>query len=280
MRFKLYISALSALLIFSTYMYLQSAGLLTSIPETVRLESIIPYNRMSSGGLASRFSEILGDRLVERTNVIRLQGCVIEYFRTEENNSVQVGFCRGEFRFLSYTNLAKISLRGFTSDVPSSVALLLKELSGDPYVTADFILDVGGDGGLSKIYRGYQAYRGQRILASGYLVEWGLEDDVANSITLFDVYRLPLIQRPLPKPNFEKVMAMIYEYGFTGFTYEEPHLQGLKICGGKPMYSLRVVAEQSPLHGYEALIDAYTGEVYLLIGLSALGVYRVWERTC
>jgi hypothetical protein len=280
LRFKLYISTLSVLLVFSAYMYFHTAGFFNTVSEEVRLESIIPYDEMSSGSLASRFSEILGDNIVERTNVIRLQGCVIEYFKTGKNNSVQIGFCRGEFRFLSYTNIAKIPLKGLGPDVPSSVGPLLKELSGDPYFTTDFILQVSDDGEFSRIYRGHQAYGNQRILASGYLVEWDLKDHVANSITFFDVYRLPVFQSPLPKPSTEKVMSMIYEYGFSGFTYREPYLQGLKICGGRPVYSLRIVAKQSPLHGYEALIDVYTGEVYLLIGLSALGVYRVWEKPC
>jgi hypothetical protein len=84
----------------------------------------------------------------------------------------------------------------------------------------------------------------------------------------------------IPEPKFSTLMAAIGKNGYVGFTYRQPIIEGIKVCGDRIAYSLRIVSEQSPLHGYVALVDIYTGELLLLIGLSALGVFRVWERNC
>jgi hypothetical protein len=278
--FKLTVSILTVLLAFSTYMTLMTAGLLNPYPtEVVELESVIPYD-LSRWELASRYAVILGDEVTARTHEIRLPGCNIEYFATRAGNRVQVGFCRGEFRFVSYTNERGIRLAGFTGDIGSSLNQLLKTLSGDPYLTTDFTYEstMGENGDM--VFRGYQTLGGYKILGSGYYIETNTLEGSIKSVMLYDVYRTPLIQPVIPEPKFSQLLTTIRENGYAGFTYRQPIIQGIKVCGDRIAYSLRIVSEQSALHGYEALIDAYTGEVLLLIGLSALGVFRVWEKTC
>jgi len=278
--FKLLISILTALLVFSIYMTFLTAGLLKQNPiEVVKLESVIPYNS-SRLELASRYATILGDRLTARIHEIKLPGCNIEYFATQAGNRVQVGFCRGEFRFISYTNERGIGLAGFTEDIKSSLNHLLRKLSGDPYLTTDFTYESTVDENGDVVYRGYQTLGGYKILGSGYYIETNTLEGSIKSVMLYDVYRMPLTQPMIPEPKLSELMTIIIENGYSGFTYKQPIIQGLKICGDRIAYSLRVVSEQSVLHGYEALIDAYTGEVLLLIGLSALGVFRIWEKTC
>ncbi|MEM3096136.1 MAG: hypothetical protein QW756_08810 [Nitrososphaerota archaeon] len=280
MRFGLIVGSIAVLLVFSTYMTLATSGLIKVWGDVVRMESIIPYDSMSADQIVAEFADLLGDRIVEKSSVIRLQGCVIDYYTTEKGNRVQVGLCRGEFRFLSYANLAKSPIYVLSRNIPASVEYLLKKLSGLAHLETDFMVEQSsGEGGFRTI-RGFQTYAGQRILASGYSVEWNDFEEIPTSIIIFDVYILPPIQPPLPQPKLDQLMSMVRERGFTGFTYRTPVVQGLKACDDRITYSLRVVSEQSPLHGYEALVDAYTGEVLLMIGLSALGVYRVWESVC
>jgi len=279
--FKLYLSILTALLFFSTYMMLATAGIVKPYPmEVLRFENVIPYDKLSRQELASRYAMILGDEVKLKTNEIKLPGCIIDYYTTTARNRVQVGFCRGEFRFISYINEQDIRLRGFTTDLGTSLDQLLRELSGDPYFMTDFTREYTVRENGDRVIRGYQTLGGYRILGSGYYIEENALEGIIKTVMLYDVYRKPLLQPIIPEPKLSELMSTIKEKGFSGFTYKQPIIQGIKVCGDRITYSLRVISEQSTLHGYEALIDAYTGEVVLLIGLSALGVFRVWQKAC
>lgn len=280
LSFKLILSILIVLLAFSTYMTLMTAGLLNPHPaEAVKLKSVIPYG-LSRWELVSRYAVALGDEVIAKTNEIRLPGCNIEHYATRAGNRVQVGFCRGEFRFVSYTNERGISLAGFTGDIRSSVNQLLRTLSGDPNLTTDFTLELTTSENGNAFFRGYQSLGGYKIIGSGYYIETDALQIGIKSVMLYDVYRIPPIQPVIPEPKFSTLMATIGKNGYVGFTYRQPIIEGIKVCGDRIAYSLRIVSEQSPLHGYVALVDIYTGELLLLIGLSALGVFRVWERNC
>gem|GEM_PF-6117527 len=262
-------------------MMLATAGIVKPYPmEVLRFENVIPYDKLSRQELASRYAMILGDEVKLKTNEIKLPGCIIDYYTTTARNRVQVGFCRGEFRFISYINEQDIRLRGFTTDLGTSLDQLLRELSGDPYFMTDFTREYTVRENGDRVIRGYQTLGGYRILGSGYYIEENALEGIIKTVMLYDVYRKPLLQPIIPEPKLSELMSTIKEKGFSGFTYKQPIIQGIKVCGDRITYSLRVISEQSTLHGYEALIDAYTGEVVLLIGLSALGVFRVWQKAC
>lgn len=202
---------------------------------------------------------------------------MIDYYSTAKGNSAQLGVCRGFFRFVGYTNHNKLAI-GIVSDLQLYVNKLIYSLSraGD---FAEFELELSIDGN-HTILRGFQKYSGYRILGSGFAAEWDEKEKTLVSLMFFDIYQVPFVQISLPPPKLEPLLTSIKEKGYTGLTYKEPIIQGVRICQNRLTYGVKVVSEQSPFHGYQALVDVFTGEVVFLMGLSALGVYRVWGEPC
>jgi len=288
-QYRLALAALLAALSFSAYMTIYTMGIETSnddsaltrvsvstlTPQRLRLVSLIPYGQLNASELASAYAAAFGDKLGTPVSRRRIGACAVLHYETIMGNVVEVGECQREFRFVAYLNRKSLMLEPFLIDnVTESLTIILASLSDTAPRVVPFVVE-RAYGDLDRV-QGYQQIGEWKILRSGFSVTREASSGTVQSVLIYDIYAMESGEPTLPPPDLSKLRAALEQ---RTLRYTDMTVDGVRICRGEVVYSVTIHRDNSFL-GFQALVDAYSGDVLLLVGTNPLGVYRMLGSPC
>jgi len=278
MRYRVLLLSLLAALSFSSYMFFYTSSLPENRDSVGRMfiKEVIPYKQQTPSELAMRLALAVGDGLAEMKTVTTDRYCEVFLFETKLKNMIQIGYCTAEIRVLVYENIVGLETELFRlENTTEMVSRILQKLASNRLDDVSFVLETTYTD--SERVTGYQMVGDWRIHNSGFLVSKDLLTRRVQRVVFYDVFSFEAGVEDLPPPTLASVKAVVEA---RGVTYREPFVSGLWVCRNSLAYSVLVLLSPGNSLGYQVLIDAYTGDVLSLDGLSRLGVFEIIKTSC
>jgi len=281
MRFGVVLGLLIAAMTFSagmTYCTMALAASRTEQPPEI--VAAISYERLSPRGLASALARALGDDVVGDGKNSTVLYCTKATFDTAHGNTIQVVHCGRDLGFIAYHNEQNLTLKPFseTEDVVDSMLSVMKEVSSSPSFNATFSVESfpsSLDPNAEQI-KAYQYVGEWRFVWSGFFLRRDYDSRIVRLLVIYNAYGGAPEAAELPPPNYEALRKLVEQ---RGLQYLNQSTYGLKACGSRLAYSV-IVFSEVPRSMYQALIDAYTGEVLSLASIRGFRVYDLIESSC